>query len=193
MEGEMKRTGRLLRKVKLNRNGGLTIEWKDTYFNEKENLTISVDEGRTSDAIAHSDFHMALNTMREHLMFACEWVKKPKEGVRPAFDGTTTGTDKFFVGSMTLRGGEEEKPISVHLYGRKKLASGHVVNFGSYGIKLDHAQEPYAFAAELHHHVEALEEEAWAYLEGKVQPPAQTSLDLTGAGVDEAQTTDAQG
>jgi hypothetical protein len=192
MDNELKRTGRLLRKVKLNRNGGLTIEWKDTYFNEKENTTATVDEARTSNAVAHSDFHAALNTMREHLMFACEFARKPKEGIRPAFDGSTSGTDKFFVGSMTLRGGEEEKPVSVHLYGRKKITSGHVVNFGTYGIKLDHAQEPYSYAAELHQHVENLEAEAWAYLEGKTQPPAQTSLDLTGAGADERSTTDAQ-
>ena len=53
-----------------------------------------------------------------------------------------------------------------------------MVNFGTYGIKLDHAQEPYLYAAELHDHIEQVEEEAWEYLAGKVQPPVQTSLQL---------------
>lgn len=186
----MERVARELRKVKLNSNGGLTVEWTDTFFNEATNQKVTVNDSKTSDAVAHQDFHREFSRLREHLMFGGEWVGKPK--TRPLFDGTTKNVERFRIGSVTFSGGNEvvkkkgdteekvKKPVAVHLSGSRRLESKLVVNFTLPGIKLDHAQEPYEYAAELHAHVEAVELETWAYLEGKVQPPPQLGLDFQG-------------
>lgn len=177
---------RLLRKVKLNSGGGATVEWLDVWWNPETQSYVRNSESRTSDGMVHEDLSRAMGKLAEHLAICCEMVPEVKGN--HAFDGSLKGLEKFKISSCTLSGGEQEEdgekrdPVGVHIFGRKRLKDGRVVNFGTPGIKLAHPQEAYKFAADLSVHVEAIETEAWLYLDGKVAPPAQTALDLEGAG-----------
>ena len=172
---------RLLRKVKLNNGGGCTVEWKDTYFDAETSQYVNNDESRTSDGVVHEDLTAAMSPLIEHLAIACEMVPEVKGN--HGFDGSLKGVEKFKISSVTLRGGEHKEdddrdPVSVHIFGRKRLKDGRVVNFGTPGIKLGSPQESYRFSTQLDQHVQHVEKEAWAYLEGKVAPPAQRALDF---------------
>ena len=181
---------RQLRKIKLNNNGGATVEWSDTYFDPEGGSYVTNNESRTSDAPVHDDLLAAMKPMHEHLAIACEEVPEPK--ANHPFDGSMKGIDKFYVSSVTLSGGvakeegDEPQPIGVHIFGRKTLKGGRVVNFGTPGLKLSAPQEPYKFITDLDVHVQRLEAEAFEYLGGKHAPPAQMALNLTDhPGVDE--------
>lgn len=173
---EIRLEDRFLRKVKLNKDGGLSVEWEEVYHDDAMQRPMTVSEAKTSDAPAHEDLIERLKPFVEHLMLVCEMVREPKG--RPAFDGSLNSTGQYIVGSVTSRGGEDEKkPVQVFVYGRKKLKSGHVTNFGTYGVKLNHAAEAYKYADDLEAHWDALKEEVWAYLfEGKRAPNPQTSI-----------------
>lgn len=180
---------RLLRKVKLNNNGGATVEWSDTYFNPESGTYITNTEARTSDAPVHEDLMAAMAPIKEHLAIACEEVPEPK--ANHPFDGSLKGIDKFYASSVSFSGGivkeegEDSPPIGVHIFGRKTLKGGRVVNFGTPGLKLGAPQEPYKFITALDVHVQALEAEVWAYLDGKHAPIHQTTMNFNDAdGVD---------
>lgn len=177
----IERKERLLRKVKLNNNGGATIEWKDLFWDTDNQRYIHKEDASTCDAGVHDDLKNAMDKLIEHLAICCEMIGEVKGNYR--FDGTLKGLEKFSVSSMVLRGHEHSEtedrtPMQVFIFGNKKLKSGHVTNFGTYGIKLGVPQEKYRFSAELSVHVAQVEAEAWAYLDGKVAPPAQQALDL---------------
>jgi hypothetical protein len=174
---------RLLRKVKLDTGGGATVEWLDTYWNPETQGYVKNSESRTSDGAIHADFVAAMTPLREHLAIRCEYV--PEVKANHPFTGTLKGCEKFKVGSVVFRGGEhdpdseeERSPIQVQLFGLKRLADGRVTNFGTPGIKLGAPQEPYKFSTQLDEHIQRVEAEAWAYLDGKVAPPAQQALAL---------------
>lgn len=181
---EMKLAERLLRKVKLNNNGGLTIEWLDMLYNPETFARNEVSGSRTSDALAHDDMIAAMGKLKEHLIILGE--EETVKGNYP-FDGSVRNLEKYFVSSLTLRGGlspgegEDATPVSAHIFGRKKLTTGHVKNFGV-AAKLGVPQEQYKFNGQLAEHVEAIIDEAWAYLfDGKHNdPPAsnQKSMDF---------------
>ena len=181
--GELQHKQRLLRKVKLNNGGGATIDWQDVYFNPESGTYVRSTETRTSDGLAHDDLKAAIARFTEHLVIASEEVPEPKANYD--FDQSIKGLDKYAVSSVTLRGGdsdpdglEEPKPIQVFIFGNKRLKPGYKKNFGTYGIKLGSPQEPYKFSASLDQHVQALEVEAWEYLNGKHAPVQQTALNL---------------
>ena len=181
--GQLQHKKRMLRKVKLNNGGGATIEWQDMYFDAESASYVKTSDGRTSDALAHDDLKAAVGLFIEHLAIAAEEVAEPK--VNYPFDQSIKGLEKYAVSSVTLRGGdsdpdgmEEPKPVQVFIFGNKRLKPGYKKNFGTYGIKLASPQEPYKFAVALEQHVAELEAEAWAYLDGKHAPPAQTALNL---------------
>lgn len=180
---------RLLRKVKLDTGGGATVEWTDTYWNPETLSYVKNDESRTSDGMVHEDLTAAMKPMREHLAIRCEMVPEVKGN--HAFTGTMKGIEKYSVSSVIFRGGEQDNededrsPVQVQVYGMKRLTDGRVVNFGTPGIKLGVPQEPYRFTSQLDEHVSVLETEVWAYLEGKVAPPAQTALDLDAEPIEE--------
>lgn len=172
---------RQLRKVKLNNNGGATVEWTDTYFDEESGSYVKNNEERTSDALAHDDMKAAFQPFAEHWMIFGEEVPEPKGNY--AFDGSTKGLERTTCTSVTLSGGEsdpdgidEPTPVGVHIQATRKLRCGRVKNYCTPGIKLGAPQEKYKFATHVDEHLQALEREAWAYLEGKHAPPAQTAL-----------------
>lgn len=174
---------RLLRKFKLNNNGGATVEWMDLYFDQGSATYVKTSESRTSDGLVHDDLKEALRPFSEHLAIICEEVPEPK--ATHNFDGSMKGLDRFRVGSVVLRGGDDDpdsgdepKPMQVFIFGNKRLKSGHKTNFGTPGIKPETAQEQYKFGAQLAGHVARLTEEVWEYLAGKHAPVAQTALDL---------------
>ncbi len=177
---------RLLRKVKRNNNGGATVAWTDVYFNTESGTYVKNTEERTSDALIHEDMKAAFGPFAEHWMIFGEETPEPK--ATHAFDGTLKGLEKVTVTSVTLSGGgtedegeEEDKPIGVHIQGTKKLRCGRVKNYCCPGIKLGSPQEKYKFSAEVDAHLQALEAEAWQYLEGKCAPPAQAALNFEDA------------
>lgn len=174
---------RLLRKVKRNNNGGATIAWTDVYFDPVSGSYVKNTEERTSDALIHDDMKAAFGPFAEHWMIFGEEVPDPK--ANHPFDGSLKGLDKVTVTSVTLSGGvtedeesEEDKPIGVHIQGTKKLRCGRVKNYCCPGIKLGSPQEKYKFNAEVDAHLQTLEAEAWAYLDGKCAPPAQTAMNF---------------
>lgn len=173
---------RLLRKVKINNGGGATVEWQEVYWNPETKSYIRNNEERTSDGLVSDDLRTAMSVLSEHLAIACEMVQEPKGN--HAFDGSLKGLEKFTAVSMVLRGGEQEEgdmdrdPLQVFIFGNKRLKSGRVVNFGTYGIKMGQPNEPYKFSVQLDQHMSAVVREAWLYLQGKVAPPPQQALDL---------------
>lgn len=174
---------RTLRKIKLNNNGGATLEWKDTYFNPQDAGYVETTETRTSEALVHDDLRAAMKPFDEHWAIFGEQVPEPK--ANHAFDGTLKGLERITVTSVTLSGGDEdeggdEKPLGVHIQGTRRLKCGRVINFCTPGIKLGSPQEKYKFATQVDEHLQALEAEAWAYLEGKHAPPAQTAMNFEG-------------
>lgn len=185
--GDLQHKERLLRKVKLNNNGGATIEWLDVYFSPGSGSYVTNEESRTSDGMVHEDFAATFKPLVEHLAIVAEMV--PDVKANHPFTGDLKGIDKFAVSSVTLRGGTmkddgDRDPVSVFIFGRKRLKDGRVVNFGTPNIKLGSPQEPYKHTAMLDIHVQQVEAEAWAYLDGKVAPPAQKAMDFEG--MDEA-------
>jgi hypothetical protein len=185
MEG-LQRKERLLRKVKLNSGGGATVKWLDVFYDEPNARYIHHHDERTSDAGVTEDFLAAMRVLREHWCIICELGADPK-GNHP-FDGSLKGSDKVHVGSVILSGGvsdpksdEEPSPVGVQIHGTRKLTSGRVFNALAPAIKLGSPQENYKFNAQLDGHIAQIEAEAWAYLEGKVAPPAQTALNFTDA------------
>ena len=172
---ELRLQERRLRKVKVNKDGGLTVEYEEVYYDDVALATTTVKEVKTSDAPAHEDLLERFKPFTEHLMLVCEMIREPKG--RPPFDGSLNSTNQYVVGSITTRGGEDEKPVQVFTFGRKKLKSGHVTNFGTYGVKLNHAAEPYKWADDMEKHLDGLTEEVWAYVfEGKRAADPQTSI-----------------
>lgn len=172
----MELTDRLLRKAKLNQNGGMTVEWEDHFYDDVKGSTTVVSESRTSDAKVHEDLLERMVPMMVHMVCACELVDT-YPSVRPSFDERKFAGGHYTAGSVTVRGGTDGKPFQVFIFGNKKLSTGHKMNFGTRGIKLDTAAEQYAFADDLDKHVEALTEEVWAYVfSGKCAPEAQTSI-----------------
>lgn len=171
---EMKLAERLLRKVKLNANGGLTVEWMDRLYNPETFARQEVNESRTSNAPAHDDMVSAMGRLKEHLMILGE--EETVKGNYP-FDGSIRNLDKYFVSSVTLRGGiapsedEDAPPISAHIFGRKKLTTGQAKNFGI-AAKLNVPMESYRFNGQLADHVAQVTAEAWAYVfDGKQGDP----------------------
>lgn len=177
---------RLLRKVKRNNNGGATVEWTDIYFDPESGTYVKNTEARTSDAMIHEDMKSAFAPFAEHWMIFGEETPEPK--ANHAFDGSLKGLEKVTVTSVTLSGGgfdeegtDDDKPIGVHIQGTKKLRCGRVKNYCCPGIKLGSPQEKYKFSAEVDAHLQALEAEAWQYLDGKCAPPAQAALNFDDA------------
>lgn len=183
--GQLQHKERLLRKVKLNNDGGATVEWLDVFYNPDSGTYVNNEEARTSDGSVHDDFAAAFRPLVEHLAVIAEMV--PEVKANHPFDGSLKGMEKFAVSSVTLRGGTmkddgDRDPVSVFIFGRKRLKDGRVVNFGTPNIKLGSPQEPYKHTAMLDMHIQAVEQEAWAYLDGKVAPPAQKAMDFDGGG-----------
>lgn len=186
MSSNLQHKKRLLRKVKRNNNGGATLAWMDVYFNPESGTYVKNTEERTSDAPIHADLKAAFDPFAEHWMIFGEETPEPK--ATHAFDGTLKGLDKVTVTSVTLSGGgtdeegdDDDKPIGVHIQGTKKLRCGRVKNYCTPGIKLGSPQEKYKFADMVDAHLQALEAEAWQYLEGKCAPPAQAALNFDDA------------
>jgi hypothetical protein len=174
---------RLLRKVKFNNGGGATVSWTDIFWNPETNSYVRNSEERTSDAMVHDDFTAALAPFREHWLIFGEEVAEPKANY--PFDASLKNLERVNVTSVTFSGGDsdpdtddEPKPIGVHIQGTFRLKCGRVKNYCLPGIKLGSPQEKYKFASHVDQHAQALEEEAWKYLDGKCAPPAQTSMDF---------------
>jgi len=181
VNGTLQHKERLLRKVKMNNDGGATISWMDVYFDPESSTYVQNDEDRTSDAHVHQDFKDAMKPFEEHWGLRCDQFPKVKGNYN--FDRSIKGLEKVSVISVTLSGGvkdhdsgEEQTPMAAHITCTRKLEDGGVVNFVSPGIKLEAPNEKYRFQAKLDQHLSALEREVWAYLEGKITPPEQTSL-----------------
>jgi len=177
--GQLQHKERLLRKVKMNNNGGATVDWLDTFYDPESGSYVKNEESRTSDGAVHQDFTDAFKPLVEHLAVACEMV--PEVKANHSFDGSLKGIEKFAVSSLTLRGGlmgddGDRDPVYTFIFGRKRLKDGRVVNFGTPNIKLGSPQEPYKHVSMLDMHIQQVEKEAWAYLDGKVAPPAQKAL-----------------
>ena len=182
----MKHKARVLRKVKFNNGGGATIVWADFFLNEESQTYTRVNEDRTSDAMVHEDFRAAMRPFGEHWLIFGEEVPEPKANY--AFDGSLKNFDRVSPTSVTLSGslpefesGEEPQPVGVHIQGTYRLRCGRVKNYCTPGIKLGSPNEKYKFATHVDEHLQRLEAEAWAYLEGKQAPPAQTAMDFNGA------------
>lgn len=181
---EMKLAERLLRKVKLNSNGGLTVIWMERMYNPETFAKSDSTEARTSTAPAHPDMVAAMAVLKEHHMILGE--EETVKGNYP-FDGSIRNLEKYHISSLTLRGGiapgedEDAPPIGAHIYGRKKLATGLPKNFGTQS-KIGVPQEQYRFNGQLGEHIARIEAEAWAYLfDGKQgEPPAnpQKAIDF---------------
>ena len=123
---------RLLRKVKMNNDGGATVEWQEVYWNPDTRNYIRNNEDRTSDGLVSNDLRAAMRVLNEHLAIACEMVPEPK-GDHP-FNGSLRGGDKFTAVSMVLRGGEQGEeemdrdPVQVFILVMSQLS---VVTFGT--------------------------------------------------------------
>lgn len=177
----MTHKARVLRKVKFNNGGGATIVWADFFLNEESQTYTRVNEDRTSDAMVHEDFRAAMRPFGEHWLIFGEEVPEPKANY--AFDGSLKNFDRVSPTSVTLSGGlpefesgEEPQPVGVHIQGTYRLRCGRVKNYCTPGIKLGSPNEKYKFATHVDEHLQRLEAEAWAYLEGKQAPPAQTAM-----------------
>lgn len=189
MTTALQHKARVLRKVKFNNGGGATIAWADFFFNPDSGTYTRVNEERTSDALVHEDFREALRPFGEHWLIFGEEVAEPKANY--AFDGSLKNCDRVSPTSVTLSGGlpefesgEEPQPVGVHIQGTYRLRCGRVKNYCTPGIKLGSPNEKYKFATHVDQHLQLLEAEAWAYLDGKCAPPAQTAMDFTTAGSD---------
>lgn len=182
---ELQHKKRILRKVKLNNNGGATVEWEDVYFDPENAGYVNVEETRTSEALVHDDLREALKPFNEHWAIFGEQVAEPKANYE--FDGSLKGLDRVTVTSVTISGGnsdpdggDDEKPLGVHIQGTRRLKCGRVINFCTPGIKLASPQEKYRFSTQVDQHLQVLEDEVWQYLNGKHAPPAQTALNFDG-------------
>jgi hypothetical protein len=179
--GQLQHKARVLRKVKFNNGGGATVAWADFFFNPESQSYVRTNEERSSDALIHDDFRAAMKPFGEHWLIFGEEVGEPKASY--PFDGTLKNLERASITSVTLSGGmpefesdEEPAPVGVHIQGTYRLRCGRVKNYCSPGIKLGSPNEKYKFATHVDEHLQALEAEAWAYLEGKQAPPAQTAL-----------------
>ena len=185
---ELKHMERLLRKVSFNNDGSAEVSWKDYYLNPETNKYSHnnvTHPGRTNGEVMliHEDLKRAMDPFIEHWLIFGEEVPEPKTNY--PFDASIKRIEQTKVTSVTLSGGEpepdtgeERKPLAVHIQGTYKLKCGRVRNYCLPGIKITAPQEKYKFAVQVAEHLATLEAEAYAYVMGKVTPPAQLVMNL---------------
>lgn len=189
--GELRHVERLLRKIKLNSDGSAEVQWRD-YYTDSETGEASVRVvDHPGNALVHEDLRRAFAPLNEHWMIRGNEVAEPK-GNHP-FDGVLKNLDRVTVTSVTFSGGEpventdleDRKPLGVHIQGSMTLTGGGVKNYCLPAIRPQTPQEKYKFATDLEQHLAVIEEEAWAYVNGKCSPPAQHTMNFDAASADD--------
>lgn len=178
MNNGLQRVEHLLRKVKFNNDGKVTIGWLDIYLDPdrpvgKQHIK-NYDEV-TSDAKPHDDLKAAMAPFSDHFAIRCDQAKQVKGNY--AFDGTAKGADKCAITTVTFSGAEPDPdndedggPLAAHITCYTKWEGGGGATWCSPGMKPNAPNEKYKFTAELDAHIGILEREAWAYLDGKIAP-----------------------
>lgn len=181
----MKHAERLLRKVKLNNAGTAEVHWKDYYVDADTGVRSVNEVDHPGEALIHEDFRKAFALLNEHWLIRGEETQEPKGTY--SFDGTLKNLERVTVTSITFSGGEPTDPDSgeertvegVHIQGTMTLKGGGVKNFCLPAIKVAAPSEKYKFATHLDQHIQAIEAEVWAYVNGtKFTPPKEEQLAL---------------
>lgn len=171
-----------LRKVKRNKKGGLDLTYHvSVYDHEREDSTVQVLnlEGRLP---YHDDIAQVFRKLSGHLGLICEWFTRDAKGLVALLDdgeyveGRDTGIGVVVCDQVVMKGSAEKGDEAVMLFGRRRLSTGHVVNFGTPLVKLDANTSDYAEAVKLGIALDELRDECGFYMAGKRQPSPQLEL-----------------
>jgi hypothetical protein len=160
-----------IKKVKMNNDSSLTVNFDEVITGETPIVNKFTRDGGGK---AHADMKVALNALNVHLMLLTEQAKTK----------TANTLESISVTGFVI-GGDDEEQRGVTLIGRRTLKGNRVLNLVAPFIKF--SDEDYADVADLAELVAGAEAEALEYLNGKIAPDAQMSLefDVDGADVEE--------
>lgn len=176
-----------LKKVKLNKKGGLDVLVHLSILNEDSDEPNRVVMPLESDLPVHDDFRAVLRRLAAHLALIDERVEydaKNKE-LRKQLDEGVKGEmwplNTYHVRGVIIKGEEGSEKEGVQLNGMKVLKSGKPVNILTPFITLNEDKTDYAHAVSLADALSDLRLEVRNYLGGKIAKGSQLAMDFENA------------
>lgn len=163
---------RTIKKAKLNSVGYMEIEYEQK-INTEDGETFTFENSQKCTWSPHNDLLVILDELKPHLAILCEQA-----------DSEIWDTDnhpilsKLKVTGFTIGGHDEHEGVT--LIGRRQLTNNRVLNLISPFTKWEDEHNPYVDSYELAAVIRRLQEEVSQYLDGKMAPNMQLSLDFQG-------------
>jgi hypothetical protein len=176
-DGELNLESSSLRKVKLNKNQGIDVDFAimvyDHVRDEHRPITITM----TSSVRCHADLHIVFKRLAAHLALVSESIPRNLEGLAVWMeDGVPVPGQAYSCRSVILKGESGEDNEAVMLSGFKTLSSGRCMNLITPLISLAEEKTDYPSMIPLSQCLEDLNVEVRLYLGGKCADAAQLDI-----------------
>lgn len=166
-----------IKKSKLNSVGYLEVEFEQKVVSE-ENETFTIEAAQKCTWTPHPDLFILLDKLKPHLAVLCEQVENMLEiaSYEEAFAVPHPMLSKLKVTGFTIGGSDEHEGVT--LIGRRMLAGNKVLNLVSPFAKWEDEHNGYEHAYDLAIIISNLRLEVTEYLNGKMAPSVQLSLEF---------------
>jgi hypothetical protein len=176
---------RKITKVKINKDGGVGVGYTLSIpiLDDKENeitlgREIPIENGLY---LPHKDLTDALDLLRAHLAIICD-LKEAKGMDLGELDDDKEALAKLKISGFSIGGNDEHEGVT--LIGQKTLPSKLVLNIIAPFTKYQDENNGYEYGVELQATISHCCNEAEMYLDGKIAPSAQQSLEFPKQGDD---------
>lgn len=186
-----------LRKVVLNKNGGLDLEYAiDVYDGEREQ-TVTTKFVLENPIPVHEDMSNVFKFFGAHLAYVTDQVNDKTKGLsnrivkNECFESDDEIFGSIYCKQVSLKGNPDDKP-SVMLFGGRRLKNKQHLPLNGSLIKLNEEESSYSEVVALENLIDDLRHEISLYLGGKRKPFIQLEIGFTSADEKEIEEVDVE-